>query len=81
MRIYMRLAGIVEMGATEGLKFNNEEEKIFDPAAHFQNSDYRKASDLDNFEKTQSESKKASNLVNHSKVIDFESLRKLKKAK
>lgn len=46
MRIYVRLAGIMEHGATEGLRFVSATE-TFDPASPYNNVDYRKADDLD----------------------------------
>ena len=45
MRIYVRLAGILEHGATEGLKFKGEGRR-FDPNSPYFNVEYRKASEL-----------------------------------
>jgi integrase len=45
MRIYVRLAGILEHGATQGLKFGKDA-KPFDPSSPYFNVDYRKATEL-----------------------------------
>ncbi|MEK7691594.1 MAG: tyrosine-type recombinase/integrase, partial [Bdellovibrionota bacterium] len=45
MRIYVRTAGILEHGATEGLKFKGDGRQ-FDPASPYRNVDYRKATEL-----------------------------------
>ncbi len=45
MRIYVRLAGIVEHGATQGLKFGKDALR-FDPTSPYRNVDYRKATEL-----------------------------------
>lgn len=45
MRIYVRLAGILEHGATEGLKFRNGKRR-FDPSSPYLNVDYLKATEL-----------------------------------
>jgi len=45
MRIYVRLAGIYEHGATQGLKFQNQD-TAFDPTSPYNNVDYRKASEM-----------------------------------
>jgi integrase len=45
MRIYVRTAGILEQGATEGLKFKGKG-RHFDPASPYRNVDYRKSTEL-----------------------------------
>jgi len=45
MRIYIRLAGILENGSTQGLKFRDLD-AVFDPSSPYNNVDYRKANEL-----------------------------------
>jgi integrase len=45
MRIYVRAAGILEHGATQGLRFGKDS-KPFDPSSPYFNVDYRKATEL-----------------------------------
>jgi len=45
MRIYVRLAGILENGSTQGLKFRDPD-AVFDPSSPYNNVDYRKANEL-----------------------------------
>ena len=46
MRIYIRKAGILIQGATEGLKFFTQEDQAFDPNAKFNNLTYCNATEL-----------------------------------
>lgn len=50
MRIYIRKAGILIQGATEGLKFFTQTDEAFDPNAKFNNPTYCNASELSEIE-------------------------------
>jgi len=50
MRIYIRKAGILIQGATEGLKFFTQEDQAFDPNAKFNNLTYCNATELSDIE-------------------------------
>ena len=50
MRIYIRKAGILIQGATEGLKFFTQADEAFDPNAKFNNLTYCNAVELSDIE-------------------------------
>lgn len=50
MRIYIRKAGILIQGATEGLKFFTQTDEAFDPNAKFNNPTYCNASEISDIE-------------------------------
>lgn len=50
MRIYIRKAGILIQGATEGLKFFTQNDEAFDPNAKFNNPTYCNASEISDIE-------------------------------